>query len=47
MCSSKVLAELRRDELPGCYLEDDRDLPVSEYFAVGCDVRQRTALRRY
>jgi len=26
MCSSKVLAELRRDELPGCYLENDRDL---------------------
>jgi len=38
MCSSKVLAELRRDETLGCDLEDDRNLNT---FAVGCDVRQR------
>jgi hypothetical protein len=33
-----VLAELRRDETPGCNLEDDCNLNT---FAVGCDVRQR------
>ena len=33
-----VLAELRRDETPGCDLEDDCNLNT---FAVGCDVRQR------
>jgi len=38
MCSSMVLAELRRDETLGCDLEDDRNLNT---FAVGCDVRQR------
>jgi len=38
MCSSMVLAELRRDETPGCDLEDDCNLNT---FAVGCDVRQR------
>jgi len=38
-----VLAELRRDETPGCELDDDRNLNT---FAVGCDVRQRTTLRR-
>ena len=40
MCSSTVLAELRRDETPGCDLEDDRNLNT---LAVGCDVRQRRA----
>jgi len=40
MCSSKVLAELRQDETPGCDLEDNCNLNI---FAVGCDVRQRRA----
>jgi len=37
MCSSKVLAELRRDETLGCDLEDDRNRDLNT-FAVGCDV---------
>jgi len=43
MCSSnfRVLAELRRDEILGCDLEDDCHLNT---FAVGCDVRQRTTV---
>ena len=40
MCSSKVLAELRRDETPGCDLEDDPNLNT---FAVVCNVRQQRA----
>ena len=33
--------KLRRDETPGCDLEDDCNLNT---FAVGCDVRQRTTV---
>jgi len=40
MCSSTELAELRRDETPGCNLEDDHNLNT---LAIGCDVRQRLA----
>jgi len=43
MCSSMVLPELRRDKTLGCDLEDDRNLNT---LTVGCDVRQRTTLRR-
>jgi len=40
MCSSTVIAELRRDETPDCDLEDDRNLNT---LTVDCDVRQRRA----
>ena len=40
MCSSTVLAELRRAEIPGCDLEDDCNLNT---LAVSCDVRQQRA----